>query len=238
MNYVEVPRHVAIIMDGNGRWAKKKGLRRREGHLEGSKTLEKLALYAADKNIKCLSVYAFSTDNFKRSADEVNFLMDLFVKIFKTKLNKVIEAGVKIVFSGSEDNLPEEVIEAMKIICDKTKNNDKTILNVCLNYGGQEEIVEAAKKVAELYKNGKLNLEELDKVNFERYLYQDLPPIDLLIRTSGEMRVSNFMLYQMSYAEFYFTNVCFPDFDEREFDKALDDYANRDRKFGKVKERE
>ena len=230
-----LPNHVAIIMDGNGRWATERGLKRSEGHKEGAKTLEKLAIYAKDKGIKVLSVYAFSTDNFKRSAEEVNYLMDLFIVYFKEKFDKVIKNNVKIVFSGRKDNLREDVLEAMDSVTKRTQNNDGCLLNICFNYGGKEEIVDAALKLAKDLQNNKISEKEVNKDNFYKYLYQELPPIDLLIRTGKEQRLSNFMLYQASYAELYFTDTYFPDFDELCLDKALDFYQKRDRRFGNVK---
>lgn len=234
MNDVNMPNHVAIIMDGNGRWAKERGLARSMGHLEGSKTLEKVGMYILNKGVKVLSVFAFSTENFKRSEEEVNYLMDLFVKMFKSKCKIFIKNNVKIVFSGRKVNLREDVINAMKYLEDLTKDNTKGILNICLNYGGQEELIDASRKIAELYKEGNINLEELNKETFYKYLYNDLPPVDFVIRTSGEERISNFMLYQMAYSEFYFTNVYFPDFDEKEFDKAIEVFNKRNRRFGGV----
>ena len=228
---MNVPNHVAIIMDGNGRWAEKRGLKRSMGHLEGSKTLEKLAIHAIDMGVSILSVYAFSTDNFKRSEEEVKYLMDLVVKYFNTKFEKINKKGVKVVISGRKENLRADVIEAIKNIEEKTKNNTKGILNICLNYGGQEEIIDGAIKLAKDIKNG-LDIKSFKREDFYHYLYHELPPIDLLIRTGGEERVSNFMLYQMSYSEFYFTNTYFPDFDKSEFNKAIFMYENRDRRFG------
>lgn len=235
MENLKIPNHLAIIMDGNGRWAKQRGKKRSMGHLEGSKTLEDLAVYAVRRGIKVLSVYAFSTDNFKRSEDEVSYLMNLFTTLFKTKLKKIQNEGIKVVFSGRKHPLSDEVLDAMDKIVEKTKNNKNGILNICINYGGQEEIVDATKKIAKDIKNGKLKEEDLNKEIFNKYLYQDLPPIDLLIRTSGEYRVSNFMLYQMSYSEFYFTDTLFPDFKESELDKAIESYNHRDRRFGNAK---
>ncbi len=230
---MNVPNHVAIIMDGNGRWAEKRGLKRSMGHLEGSKTLEKLAIHAIDMGVSILSVYAFSTDNFKRSEEEVKYLMDLVVKYFNTKFEKINKKGVKVVISGRKENLRADVIEAIKNIEEKTKNNTKGILNICLNYGGQEEIIDGAIKLAKDIKNG-LDIKSFKREDFYHYLYHELPPIDLLIRTGGEERVSNFMLYQMSYSEFYFTNTYFPDFDKSEFNKAIFMYENRDRRFGGI----
>ncbi len=229
-----IPNHVAIIMDGNGRWATKRGKKRTAGHLEGSKTMEKLAIHAIKRGVKVLSVYAFSTDNFKRSEEEVNYLMNLFIKMFKSKMKIFDKEGIRVIFSGRKHPLRDDVIDAMEYISSNTKNNKNGILNICLNYGGQEEIVDASKRIINDVSNGILSIDDLNKDSFYKYLYQDLDPIDLLIRTSGEYRVSNFMLYQMSYAEFYFTDTLFPDFLESEFDKAIDSFQKRNRKFGNV----
>jgi len=218
-------------MDGNGRWATKRGLKRSAGHLEGSKTFEKISLHAIDMGVKILSVYAFSTDNFKREAEEVNFIMDLVVKFIKTKFDKIAKKGVKVLVSGRKVNLRSDVIEAITEIEEKTKDNKEGILNICLNYGGQEEIIDGAIRLAEDIKKG-LDVNNFKREDFYKYLYHDLPPIDLVIRTGGEIRVSNFMLYQLSYSEFYFTNTLFPDFDKSEFNKAIFMYENRDRRFG------
>ncbi len=230
---MNVPKHVAIIMDGNGRWAEERGMSRSSGHLEGSKTLEKIAIHAMDMGVEILSVYAFSTDNFKRSQAEVDYLMNLFIKMFETKFDKLNKKGIKVVISGRKENLRDDVSKAIQNIETKTQDNTRGILNICLNYGGQEEIIDGAIKLAEDI-NGGLDISNFKREDFYRYLYQDLPPIDLLIRTGGELRVSNFMLYQMSYSEFYFTNTYFPDFDKSEFNKAIFMYENRDRRFGGI----
>lgn len=230
-----IPRHVGIIMDGNGRWATERGKKRSEGHKAGGKTLEKLALHAKKIGIEVLTVYAFSTDNFKRSKEEVDFLMDLLIDYFNHKLKKICDEGVKIVFSGRREPLREDVLEAMDKIALKTKNNTACILNICLNYGGQEEIVDASLKIANDINNGVINEKDLNRENYFKYLYQDLPPIDLLIRTGKEHRLSNFMLYQAFYAEIYFVDTYFPDFLEKELDEAIAYYSNRDRRFGNVK---
>lgn len=235
MKELIVPYHVGIIMDGNGRWATNRGEKRSMGHLEGSKTLEKLALHAIKRGVKILSVYAFSTDNFKRSEEEVNYLMDLFILNFKRKMKKIESEGIKVLFSGRREPLREDVLKAMDNITKRTENNKNGILNICLNYGGQEEIVDATKKITEDVINNKLDINDLDKNLFYKYLYQDLPPVDLLIRTSGEYRISNFMPYQITYSEFYFTDVLFPDFKEDELDKAIECFNNRDRRFGNAK---
>ncbi len=231
----EVPNHVAIIMDGNGRWAKERGMKRSEGHKEGGKTLERLALHAKNLGIKVLSVYAFSTDNFKRSQEEVDYLMNLLIYYFKTKLGTLCKDDIRVIFSGRKKPLKDEVLKEMDNIQEKTKNNQNCTLNICLNYGGQEEIVDASLKVAEDIKNGVITAKDLNRDNFYHYLYQDLPPIDLLIRTGREHRLSNFMLYQAFYAELYFVDTYFPDFLEKDLDEAIQYYQNRDRRYGNVK---
>ena len=234
MDELKIPNHVAIIMDGNGRWATNRGLKRSEGHKEGSKTLEKVAIHAINKGVKVLSVYAFSTDNFKRTKEEVDYLMNLFILMFKTKFKVIDKENIKVIFSGRREPLSKNVLDAMDSIVKKTENNTKGILNICLNYGGQEEIIDGTKRIiVNDYDNDVYFQDDITKEKFYEYLYQDLPPIDLLIRTSGEYRVSNFMLYQMSYSEFYFTNTLFPDFDENDFDKAIESFNHRDRRFGK-----
>lgn len=235
MENIFVPKHVGIIMDGNGRWAKMRGRKRSFGHLEGSKTLENIALYAIECGVQILSVYAFSTDNFKRSKEEVDYLMDLFITMFNKKMKKIKDNDIKVIFSGRRKPLREDVLASMDKIVEETKNNKRGILNICLNYGGQEEIVDATKKIVELVNNGELKICEIDKNSFYKYLYNDIPPLDLLIRTSGEFRLSNFMPYQSTYSEFYFTDTLFPDFDSREFDKAIENYNKRDRRFGNAK---
>lgn len=233
MNYegLKIPNHVAIILDGNGRWATARNLSRSEGHRAGFDNLKTLAQYILSKNIKYLSVYAFSTENFKRSKEEVDFLMNLFIKKFTKEFDFCMEKNIKVVFSGREKPLPKKVHKAMIELEEKTKNNTGGVFNVCLNYGGHAEIIDACKKIA---LDSSLNIEELNEEIFNKYLYNDLPPIDFMIRTSGECRISNFMLWQLSYAEFYFPDTYFPDFDEKEFDKAILAYNKRDRRFGGI----
>jgi len=215
---LNIPNHIGIILDGNGRWAKERGMSRSMGHKAGSENLEKIARYAISKGVKVLSLYVFSTENFKRSKEEVDFLMDLFVNKFRVIGNNLSKENIKIVFSGRREPLNEDVLKTIDSITEKTKNNTGGTINFCLNYGGHAEIIDAAKKISLDYKNNNINLDELNEELFEKYLYQELPPIDFLIRTSGEHRISNFMLWHMSYAEFYFTKTYFPDFDEKCFD--------------------
>ena len=222
------PEHVAIILDGNRRWAKRKNLPSLKGHQAGAKNLEKLASYIIDKGVKYLSVFAFSTENFKRSEEEVKYLMDLFVNWFRHEYDKFHEENIKVIFSGRRENLRDDVLEAMDYITEKTANNTKGTLNVCLNYGGQQEIADGTKRIAKDIQDGKISIDDID----EKLLYNELPPIDFLIRTSGEERISNFMIYELSYAEMYFPEVCFPDFNEKEFEHAIDVYNERDRRFG------
>lgn len=232
---MEELKHLAIIMDGNGRWAKQRGLKRSLGHKEGSKTLEKLCLHLAETDVKYLSVFAFSTENFKRDKEEVDYLMDLFITMFKKEFKKLKEKGVKVVFSGRRNPLRQDVLDSMDKITEETKDNNKLVLNVCLNYGGHSEIVDATKKICNDILEKKIEIDDINEILMEEYLYQKLPPIDLLIRTSGEYRISNFMLWQMSYSEFYFTKTLFPDFTEEELDEIIEAYYHRDRKFGGVK---
>lgn len=226
------PNHVAIILDGNRRWAKRKGLPQLKGHQEGFKNIRELTPYIIDKGVKVLSVFAFSTENFKRTEEEVNYLMDLFVNWFKKESEKIHKENIKIIFSGRRENLRQDVLEAMDYITEKTKDNTKGIFNICLNYGGQQEIADGAKRLAKDVKDGLVSLDEIDEKLMYKYMYNELPPIDLLIRTSGELRISNFMMYELSYAELYFPKVCFPDFSKEEFELAIDKYNERERRFG------
>lgn len=230
-----IPQHVAIIMDGNGRWATRQGKKRTDGHYAGYKRLKQTALYILDKGVKYLSVFAFSTENFGRSEEEVGYLMDLFVKAFKSDKKFFVKHNIRVVFSGRKEPLSDKVWDVMKEIERDTLECTGGVFNFCINYGGQAEIVDTTKKISELYKEGKIDLDSLNEKNYYNYLYNDLPPVDLMIRTSGEIRISNFMLYSISYAELYFTSTCFPDFDEKEFDKALEDYQNRNITKGKIK---
>ena len=226
------PNHVAIILDGNRRWAKEKGIPQLKGHQAGFENIIDLAPYIVKKGVKVLSVYAFSTENFKRTEEEVAYLMDIFMNMFKKECKKIHKENVKIIVSGRKHLLRPDVQDAIKYVEDLTKDNTEAIFNVCLAYGGQQEIVDATKKIIKDVKDGKLKEEDIDEKLMYKYMYNDLPPIDLLIRTSGELRLSNYMLYQMSYAEMYFPKVYFPAFNRDEFEKAIDIYNQRDRRFG------
>ena len=234
MDKIKIPYHIGIIVDGNGRWAKEKGLSRSMGHLEGSKTLRCISLYAFEKGVKVLSAFVFSTENFKRSKEEVDYLMNLFVKEFGTNFKIFKEKNIKVVFSGEKKGLPNDVQKVIAKMEQETINNDAGIFNVCINYGGRKEIVETSKKLAQMVVDEKIKIEDISEELFKKNLYYDLPDIDLLIRTSGEIRLSNFMLYQLSYAELYFPKTYFPDFLEKEFDLALEEYTKRDRRYGGI----
>lgn len=234
-NELVLPNHIGIIMDGNGRWATSRGLPRSMGHKAGAENLKKLCKHMNKLGIKYISLFAFSTENFKRSAEEVNYLMKLFVEMFHKEFKFLMDDNVKVVFSGKRDPLPENVLNAMDEIVNDSKSNTGTILNICLNYGGQDEIVDMVKKISNLVKNNKINVNDINTELVSKYLYNDLPPLDLVIRTSGEYRISNFMLYQSSYAEYYFPKILFPDFNPKEFDIAIEEYNKRNRRFGGVK---
>ncbi len=227
-----LPKHVGIIMDGNGRWATKRGLKRSFGHKAGADNLEKLLDHIYNLGIKYVSVYAFSTENFKREKSEVDYLMDLFVKMFSAKKKIFVKNGLKVIFSGRRDNLRDDVRKSLEKLEEATAGLKRGVFNICLNYGGRYEIVDMTKKIASLVKEDKINIEDIDEDLVNKYMYQELPPLDFVIRTSGEQRISNFMLWQASYAEYYFPETLFPDFDPKEFDKALEEFDKRNRRFG------
>lgn len=227
-----IPNHVGIIMDGNGRWAQKRGLARSLGHKAGADNLLSLCKHISKVGVKYLSLYAFSTENFKREAGEVNYLMNLFIELFNSKLKELSDNNVKVIFSGRGEPLPEKVLKAMDEVVTYSENNTGLILNICINYGGRAEIVDMTKKLCELYKDNRITLDDIDYDLVNKNLYHELPDVDLVIRTSGELRISNFMLYQSSYAEYYFPETLFPDFNEEEFDKAILEFNKRNRRFG------
>lgn len=231
---LKIPNHLAIIVDGNGRWAKARGKNRSAGHKAGFERLEKIVKYAASKGVNYISLFVFSTENFNRSKEEVDYLMFLFTHNFKKMVKKFNKENIKVVFSGRREPLKDDVYEGMQEMSESTKNNTGTLVNFCLNYGGHAEIVDTTKKIAQNVLDGKIDIDKIDDNLFSHYLYNDLPPIDFLIRTSGEVRVSNFMLWQLAYAEMYFPSTYFPDFDEACFDDAILAYNKRDRRFGKI----
>lgn len=230
-----IPNHIGIIMDGNGRWAKEKGMIRTMGHKKAIETLKELCIHMADVGVKYCSLYAFSTENFKRDISEVEFLMNLFITSFEKEFQFLIDKKVKVLFSGRREPLPEKVLKAMDKLVENTKNNNELVLNICLNYGSHFEIIDTTKKICEMYKSSEIDLEAIDESFISKNLYQDLPPLDFVIRTSGELRLSNFMMWQASYAEFYFPKTYFPDFNSGEFDKAIIEFNKRNRRFGGIK---
>lgn len=230
-----LPNHVAIIMDGNGRWAKKRFLPRTAGHKEGMERVKEIVEVAAKIGIKYLSLYAFSTENWKRPEKEINGLMKLLVQYLRAELNTLHKNNIKVQALGDISKLPLlPRIEVEKAI-EKTKNNDKMTLNIALNYGGRDEIIEATKNILKDVEMGKMDIEELNVNTFNKYLYtKNQPDPDLLIRPSGELRISNFLLYQIAYTEFCFYNIYWPDFREEHFYRAIIDYQKRDRRYGGI----
>ena len=230
-----LPKHIGIIMDGNGRWAKKRFLPRNYGHQEGMKRVVEIVTAANNLGIKHLSLYAFSTENWKRPDDEINGLMKILVLYIHKELDKLHSNNVKVKIMGNIDKLPSfaknEVIKRI----DKTYNNTGMILNIGLNYGGRDEIIYGIKKVFIDIEKGKTKIDDLNIDSFKNYLFtKGQPDLDLLIRPSGELRLSNFMLYQVAYSEFYFSNILWPDFKEKNLLLAIIDYQKRNRRFGGI----
>ena len=233
----KIPTHVAIIMDGNGRWAKKRNMPRVKGHYEGMQTVKKITKYASKLGIKYLTLYAFSTENWARPKEEVNYLMDLPEKMFTSFMPELMENNVKVEVIGVVEKLPENTRKAVEDAVEQTKNNTGLKLIFALNYGSKDEIVIAVKRIAQGAANNEYKVEEIDEQLISDNLFtKDTPDPDLLIRTSGEQRISNFLLWQIAYSEFIFTKVAWPDFVEEEFYKALLEYQSRDRRFGGLNE--
>lgn len=228
--------HIAIIMDGNGRWAKKRGLPRSMGHKKGAEAVKEITKAAANLGVKYLTLYAFSTENWNRDSEEVESLMDLLRQYLKSDLKEVQENGVRIRFIGERSMLASDIVESMNRLEAETAQNDKMTLCLAISYGSRQEIVNAARKIAELAKRGDIQPEDVDVKMFSGMLYtQDIPDPDLLIRTSGEQRLSNYLLWQLAYAEFFFSDVLWPDFDERTLTDIIADFKSRERRYGKVK---
>ncbi|NEU76558.1 di-trans,poly-cis-decaprenylcistransferase [Hassallia byssoidea VB512170] len=230
-----LPKHVAVIMDGNGRWAKRQGLPRIIGHKHGVDALKDLLRCCKDWGIAALTAYAFSTENWKRPQEEVEFLMTLFQRVLRQELREMLEENVQIRFVGNLQALPRILQEEISRSMEETKDNRAIRFTVATNYGGRQEILQACRAIADQVKQGLLQPDEIDEATFERHLYTaGICDPDLLIRTSGEMRISNFLLWQMAYAEIYITDTLWPDFDRAEFHRALSAYQQRERRFGKV----
>lgn len=231
----KIPQHIAIIMDGNGRWAENRGLPRVEGHKVGVAAVKKIITSCLEKNIPCLSLFAFSSENWSRPIEEVNFLMELFIQSLKKEIEDLHQHGIQMRFTGDRSPLSPLLQEQMLEAEFMTRHNQKFILNIVVNYGGKWDVVNAAKKMAQAVANRELMLDDINEDSFTQFLDTDgLPEPDLFIRTSGELRISNFFLWQLAYTELYFTEVHWPDFTEHEFALALSSFARRKRRFGQV----
>lgn len=233
MDKENMPKHIAIIMDGNRRWAKEQGLDYRKGHQAGADTIEKIVTYANEIGLKYLTVYAFSTENWKRTEEEVGALMLLFNKFLDKYIKIADTKNVKIKFIGDRTALSKSLSDKMAKAEERTKNNSGLLFSVGLNYGGRDEIIHAVKNISEDVKNGKIKSEDITTDLFSNYLYTaGMPDPDLVIRTSGEMRTSNFLPWQIVYSEFLFLDKYWPDFSEEDLDNAIEAYQKRNRKFG------
>jgi undecaprenyl diphosphate synthase len=230
-----IPVHVAIIMDGNGRWAQARGLPRIYGHQEGKRNVKRIVRHVANLGIKYLSLFAFSTENWKRPKEEVNGLMEILRLGLQEERPEFIREGISVVFFGDRSKLPREVLEEMELTESLTASNDRLYLAFAINYSGRDDILRAVKRISQKVARGEIDISEID----DRLISQELdtrnfPDPDLIIRTSGELRISNFFLWQSAYSEFYFTSVLWPDFDEKEFDLAIEAYQSRKRRFGGI----
>jgi undecaprenyl diphosphate synthase len=230
-----LPAHVAIIMDGNGRWARRRGLPRTAGHQAGVKAVKRVVKAAGDLGISVLTLFTFSQENWKRPKSEVSAIMKLLYETTKREINELDENNVKLITTGRIEELSPQRRQILQEAMEKTKDNTGLVLNLALNYGGRTEILDAVKKIAADVRENRLNPDELDERKFSGYLYTNgLPDPDLLVRTSGEMRISNFLLWQTSYTELYVTDILWPNFTAKDFYEAIWDYQNRQRRFGRV----
>jgi undecaprenyl diphosphate synthase len=225
----QTPQHVGIILDGNRRWAKERGLPDGDGHVQGVETLKEVVKSAFGSGVKIISAYVFSTENWKRTKSEVKFLMSLLLRVLDKDLAQLHKEGVKVVVLGSRYGLSKKIVSAIERAEEKTKNNEKGVLALCLNYGGHQELVDAVKKILQ----ARVEFDEVTAEVIAKNLYHpEVPPIDLIIRTSGEHRLSNFMLWRSEYAELYFSDKYWPDFTDKDLQAALEVYANRERRIG------
>ena len=235
MEDVRVPRHVAIILDGNGRWAKKRNMPRNYGHSRGSKNVEVITKAAHDLGIKYLTVYAFSTENWNRPKGEVDALMRLLREYMKTCLKTAKKNNMRVRVIGDISRLDQDIIDGIRELEEASKDYDGLYFQIAVNYGGRDEMIRAVKKLASDVKDGEVEVDEIDEPLFASYLdTKDIPDPDLLIRTSGEERLSNFLLWQLAYAEFYFTDVLWPDFSKEDLEEAIREYSKRNRRYGGV----
>ena len=236
LDMTRIPKHIAIIMDGNGRWAKAKNLPRTMGHKAGVETIRRIIKEGDRLGVKYITLYAFSTENWKRPKDEVSALMKLLVQYLNQEIDELDSNGVVINVLGDITKLPNECIEAINNAKQRTKNNKGIVMNVALNYGGRDEIVRAIKSISIDVKNGLINPNDVSEDIVEKYLYTTgIPDPDIIIRPSGEQRLSNFLLWQCAYSEFWYSNINWPDFTENDLQRAIFDFQNRDRRFGGVK---
>ena len=237
IDYNDLPNHLAIIMDGNGRWASDKGKKRIFGHRNGVKAVQKVVEEAAELKIIHLTLFAFSTENWKRPREEIGVLMKLLVSSLKSEFEKLLKNRIKLNVIGNIHQLPKIVQNELNYVIKKTKNNSKMTLTLALSYGGREELVSTFIKLASKVKNNIISPEKIDQSIINEHLYtHNLPDVDLLIRTSGEKRISNFLLWQIAYAELYFSNILWPDFNKKHLHKAIINYQKRERRFGKTSE--
>jgi undecaprenyl diphosphate synthase len=235
LSAAQIPRHIAIIMDGNGRWAQRKGLRRAEGHRQGGRTVEKIALCCVDFGVECLTLYSFSIENWERPKSEVSALMHLYTQYLVGIRPTLMKNNVRLVHLGRLAQLPSSVRGELSRTVELTGGNTGMVLALALNYGGRAEITDAARKIAQSHKSGILRIEDIDEACVGRHLYTaELPDPDLLIRTAHEMRISNFLLWQISYSEFYVTGSLWPDFRKSGLERAILAYAERNRRFGAI----
>ena len=233
----KLPKHLAIIMDGNGRWAKKQGLLRTLGHVSGTKSVKENIKSCAKLGIEYLTLYAFSTENWNRPKIEVDTLMKILVRSLKKELKTLQDNNIRLNTIGNLEKLPKSAQKELLDVIDKTKNNSRMTLTLALSYGSREEIVNAVKNISNKVKNNIISIDSIDDSIINEHLYtQNLPEVDLLIRTSGEHRISNFLLWQIAYAELYFTDILWPDFKEQDLYEAIISYQKRERRFGKTSE--
>ena len=230
-------KHIAFIMDGNGRWAKKRGLPRHLGHKRGCEVCTDIYEGCLENHIQVMSLYAFSTENWNRPKDEIDHLFNYLEIFFKKEIKRFMRDGSRVMVSGDLSRIPEKTRNVIYDSMERTKDNKNFVFNICLNYGGKSEIVRATKLIAEDIKNGVISIDDVNEKSFENYLYTKyLPPVDLLIRTSGEMRTSNFLLWQLAYAEFIFTKTCWPDFNKKELNECINEFKTRDRRYGGIED--
>ncbi|MBO5135830.1 MAG: isoprenyl transferase [Clostridia bacterium] len=230
-----IPKHIGVIMDGNGRWAEARHLPRKAGHKAGAETLEKISRYCGKLGVKALTAYAFSTENWNRPKEEVDNLMELLYSYLLQVEEKFKNENIRLCIIGDRTPFSDKMKEAMAHAEDYTKDRDGIVLNMALNYGGRAEIANAARMASEDVKNGKINPEDIDENYLGKYMYTaDVPEVDLIIRPSGEERLSNFLLWQAAYAEFWYSEINWPDFSEKDMERAIIDYQKRNRRFGKV----